>query len=100
MAQVCINPLCGNPLSTQPQRVPNGKILTHELTVTVTKHTRKPGIRSKSQQQQQVVDLDPQRPQKLELSDIRFTINLAYLRIFLKCIENISEECISRKVTS
>ena len=54
--------------------------------VTITKHKRKLGIQNKSQQKQQVVDSDPQRPQTLELSDMPFKIILTYLMIFLKGI--------------
>lgn len=52
--------------------------------VAITKHTRKPSILNKTQQKQQVVDSDPQRPQTLELSDIEFKIILTYLKTFLK----------------
>lgn len=61
LAQVSANSLCRNPPSTQSQRLPKGQILIYVLTVTITKHTRKTAIMRKSQQKQQVVDLDPQR---------------------------------------
>lgn len=59
--------------------------------VTITKHTRRPGIQNKSQQKQQAVDSDPQRPQTLELSDMPFKIILTYLMIFLKGIWKYTE---------
>lgn len=90
LAQVTATSLCRNPPSTQSQRLPKGQILIYVLTVTITKHMRKTAIVRKSQQKQQVVDLDPQIPQTLELSDIKFKIILTYLMTFLKHIENIS----------
>ena len=51
-----------------------------------TYYMREHATISKSQQKQQVVDSDPQRPQTLELSDMPFKIILTYLMIFLKGI--------------